>query len=233
VLRQSGTRRGTAPSRGGRLRFAFDSVERSWQLPARSTPLTSAGGAMLPMGRVEQSPDRFRPDRFRPDRFRPDRFRPDRFRVAHRSTYRGPLLPKPELGTKRTCLACGARFYDFGKTVEIACPACGAAFDLEQLARARRPRNPVRAVAAASAKEAVAETDEDEIDETVEADEIDDEIDEVDETEADAEEEPDVPVTDDDEEEDDPLIEDADELGDDDALGEVIDPEVGEDDDRR
>ena len=147
-------------------------------------------------------------------------------------------MPKPELGTKRTCLACGARFYDFGKTAELACPACGAVFDLEQVARARRPRNPVRALATAAAKPVDVETEEDDIDETVDAeeiDEVDDEVDDVDDEvdEADTEvHEPDVPVEDEEDEED-PLIEDADELGDDDALGEVIDPDVGEDDDRR
>jgi uncharacterized protein (TIGR02300 family) len=152
----------------------------------------------------------------------------------------GTALPKPELGTKRICLACGARFYDFGKTVDIACPACGAAFDLEQVARARRPRNPVRGVAS---KPAGVVTDEEEVDETVdEVEDVDDDEDEddipavddaddIDEADGDADE-PDVPATEDEEEED-PLIEDADELGDDDALGEVIDPDSGADDDRR
>ena len=150
----------------------------------------------------------------------------------------GIALPKPELGTKRTCLACGARFYDFGKTAEIACPACDAAFDLEQLSRARRPRNPVRAVAATKAAEVA--TEEDEVDESAEAEDVEEEdVDETDETddaeEAETEEaeEPDSPASDDDEEEEDPLIEDAAELGDDDALGEVIDPKADEDDDQR
>jgi uncharacterized protein (TIGR02300 family) len=169
-----------------------------------------------------------------------DHLRPyDSFRIL------GIALPKPELGTKRTCLACGARFYDFGKTADIACPACGAAFDLEQLARARRPRNPVRAVATAKAADVA--TDEDEVDESAEVEDVDEEdvddedIDEedvdgtddaedVDEAEA---EDADAPTGDDDEEEEDPLIEDAAELGDDDALGEVIDPKADEDDDQR
>lgn len=143
-------------------------------------------------------------------------------------------MPKPELGTKRTCLTCGARFYDFGKTVDIACPACGAAFDLEQVARVRRPRSAPRA--AVATEEEVDETEAEEVDETEEeeADEVD-EVEDVDEEEA---EEPDAEEAEtpagDDEEEDDALIEDADELGDDDdALGEVIDPAVGEDDDQR
>jgi len=147
----------------------------------------------------------------------------------------GNALPKPELGTKRTCLSCGARFYDFGKTAEIACPACDAAFDLEQVARARRPRNPVRAVATAKAAEVASE--EDEVDESAEAEDVEEEdvddtedAEEVDEAEA---EEPDAPASDDDEDEEDPLIEDAAELGDDDALGEVIDPKADEDDDQR
>ena len=150
--------------------------------------------------------------------------------VADRFSHWGTALAKPELGTKRTCLACGARFYDFGRTADIACPACGAPFDLEQVARARRTRNPVRAVAATKAAEI--ESDEDEVDEAAEDLDLDVDIEDVDKSDADADE-PDVPVSDDDEEEEDPLIEDADELGDDDALGEVIDPDVGEDDDRR
>lgn len=134
-------------------------------------------------------------------------------------------MPKPELGTKRTCLTCGARFYDFGKTADIACPACGAAFDLEQVVRVRRTRNTPRA--------AVVPDEEEDVEE-VEAEET--EVEEVEEDEADdtevAAKEPAV-ADDEEEEDDDPLIEDADELGDDDALGEVIDPSVGEDDDQR
>ena len=33
-------------------------------------------------------------------------------------------MVKPELGTKRVCVACGARFYDLTK-VPAVCPKCG------------------------------------------------------------------------------------------------------------
>jgi uncharacterized protein (TIGR02300 family) len=38
-------------------------------------------------------------------------------------------MTKLELGTKRLCLECGARFYDLN-TTPISCPKCGAAFQL-------------------------------------------------------------------------------------------------------
>jgi uncharacterized protein (TIGR02300 family) len=137
-------------------------------------------------------------------------------------------LPKPELGTKRTCLACGARFYDFGKTADLACPACGAVFDLELLARARRPRTVTRAAPAAAAVEE--EVDEAETDDTEDdVEEVEDDVDDTDEEEAD---EPEVVETEDDEEED-ALIEDASELGDDDALGDVIDKDADGEEERR
>jgi uncharacterized protein (TIGR02300 family) len=36
-------------------------------------------------------------------------------------------LSKPELGTKRLCGSCGAKFYDLNKD-PIACPACATVF---------------------------------------------------------------------------------------------------------
>lgn len=36
-------------------------------------------------------------------------------------------MPKPELGTKRTCPSCGAAFYDLGKNPAV-CPKCESAF---------------------------------------------------------------------------------------------------------
>ena len=39
-----------------------------------------------------------------------------------------PGVAKAEWGTKRTCLSCGARFYDLRRE-PIVCPACGAAVD--------------------------------------------------------------------------------------------------------
>ena len=36
-------------------------------------------------------------------------------------------MAKPELGTKRQCQSCGAKFYDLGKN-PITCPKCSAVF---------------------------------------------------------------------------------------------------------
>ena len=41
-------------------------------------------------------------------------------------------MVKPELGTKRTCPSCAARFYDLMKN-PITCPKCATAFVAEQV----------------------------------------------------------------------------------------------------
>ncbi|HQT76152.1 MAG: TIGR02300 family protein [Rhodospirillales bacterium 20-64-7] len=46
-------------------------------------------------------------------------------------------MAKPELGTKRVCVACGTRFYDLTKSPAI-CPKCGTEQPLDQ-PRTRRP----------------------------------------------------------------------------------------------
>ena len=38
-------------------------------------------------------------------------------------------MTKPELGTKRLCTECGARYYDLN-TTPITCPKCGAVFQV-------------------------------------------------------------------------------------------------------
>jgi uncharacterized protein (TIGR02300 family) len=45
----------------------------------------------------------------------------------------GPIIvmAKPELGTKRTCVACGARFYDLTKSPAV-CPKCGTDQPVDQ-----------------------------------------------------------------------------------------------------
>jgi len=48
-------------------------------------------------------------------------------------------LAKPEWGLKRTCLSCGARFYDMQRN-PIVCPTCETEFDPLALVRPRRAR---------------------------------------------------------------------------------------------
>lgn len=43
-------------------------------------------------------------------------------------------MAKPELGMKRQCLSCGAKFYDLNRD-PIICPKCGAQFQAQQLVR--------------------------------------------------------------------------------------------------
>ena len=43
-------------------------------------------------------------------------------------------MAKPELGMKRQCLSCGAKFYDLNRD-PILCPKCGAHFQVQQLLR--------------------------------------------------------------------------------------------------
>ena len=45
-------------------------------------------------------------------------------------------MAKPELGTKRLCAHCGAKFYDLNHA-PITCPKCGTEFEAVVAARAR------------------------------------------------------------------------------------------------
>jgi uncharacterized protein (TIGR02300 family) len=63
-------------------------------------------------------------------------------------------MAKPELGTKRVCGACGARFYDLTK-VRAVCPKCGTEQPIEQprprrtggnVIEERRPKKPAPAL---------------------------------------------------------------------------------------
>jgi uncharacterized protein (TIGR02300 family) len=47
-------------------------------------------------------------------------------------------VAKPELGTKRLCAGCGAKFYDLSKTPPV-CPACGTVFEIVQVVSRSRP----------------------------------------------------------------------------------------------
>ncbi len=46
-------------------------------------------------------------------------------------------MVKLEWGTKRTCLSCGARFYDLQK-IPPTCPKCGTIFEMQTASRGRR-----------------------------------------------------------------------------------------------
>ena len=69
-------------------------------------------------------------------------------------------LVKADLGTKRACPSCAARFYDLTKR-PIECPKCGFSFEPEALYKQRRGRQP-DAVAPVAAAESEDEESEDE-----------------------------------------------------------------------
>jgi uncharacterized protein (TIGR02300 family) len=66
-------------------------------------------------------------------------------------------VAKPELGTKRLCASCGAKFYDLGKD-PIVCPKCETVFHPVVSTRSRP--DPRAAAAAAPLAPEVAETPE-------------------------------------------------------------------------
>jgi uncharacterized protein (TIGR02300 family) len=71
-------------------------------------------------------------------------------------------LAKAQLGTKRTCPSCAARFYDLAKS-PAECPKCEHSFDPEVLLKPRRPRpEPVRVVKKEEPETEEAEADEEE-----------------------------------------------------------------------
>ena len=48
-------------------------------------------------------------------------------------------MAQSDLGIKRICQACGARYFDMSKQ-PIVCPACGTPFDPEAILKSRRAR---------------------------------------------------------------------------------------------
>ncbi|MFZ3035427.1 MAG: TIGR02300 family protein [Parvibaculum sp.] len=48
-------------------------------------------------------------------------------------------MTKPELGTKRDCPSCGAKFYDLNKN-PVACPKCKHEFVPDQAVKAKRAK---------------------------------------------------------------------------------------------
>jgi uncharacterized protein (TIGR02300 family) len=63
-------------------------------------------------------------------------------------------VAKPELGTKRLCMNCGAKFYDLSKD-PIVCPKCHTVLELAAVSAQARPEAAARAVAPAAAEEVV------------------------------------------------------------------------------
>ena len=67
-------------------------------------------------------------------------------------------MAKPELGTKRLCGSCAAKFYDLGKT-PIVCPKCNTVLELAAVTSRGRPDGAgARAAAVASEETVVPET---------------------------------------------------------------------------
>ncbi len=64
-------------------------------------------------------------------------------------------MAKPELGTKRLCASCGAKFYDLNKT-PITCAKCGTVFEVVPTTTRPRP-DQVRPVREAEPEAAEAE----------------------------------------------------------------------------
>ncbi len=61
-------------------------------------------------------------------------------------------MAKPELGTKRLCASCGAKFYDLNKD-PITCPKCGTVYEVAVVAPRGRPDAAAAARAAAPTTE--------------------------------------------------------------------------------
>ncbi len=119
-------------------------------------------------------------------------------------------MAKPEWGAKRTCLGCGAKFYDMGRN-PITCPACDEPFAVAAPSRSRRTRKeePKAAPVAAPVAAAVAADD----GETAEEDEVDAlaaEVDDLLDDDEDDEEDAVATLADDDEEDDDDVLAEAD-----------------------
>jgi uncharacterized protein (TIGR02300 family) len=58
--------------------------------------------------------------------------------AAQRSPGRGITVTKAELGTKRICPNCGAKYYDLNRS-PIICPRCGTRFELTVATARARP----------------------------------------------------------------------------------------------
>ena len=63
-------------------------------------------------------------------------------------------MAKPDLGTKRLCGSCGAKFYDLDRT-PIVCPKCETVFVVPVVTARSRPETPKPAPVVAPVPEAV------------------------------------------------------------------------------
>jgi uncharacterized protein (TIGR02300 family) len=63
---------------------------------------------------------------------------PTTSQVKHPNCAKDRTVAKPELGTKRLCASCGAKFYDLNKD-PIHCPKCGAVYEVVVATRPSRP----------------------------------------------------------------------------------------------
>jgi len=123
-------------------------------------------------------------------------------------------LVKADLGTKRICPSCSARFYDLQKR-PIECPKCAFTFEPEALYKQRRPRQPEPQPAAAVVARDEEEEVEEEEEETTEDSEAEEEAEEV-------VEEPVVVASDD----DDDAEEEAEETAEEDSGMSVVEPDA-------
>ncbi len=80
-------------------------------------------------------------------------------------------MSKPELGTKHTCVSCGARFFDLCKEPAV-CPKCGTEQPIEQPRLKRQAPMPEEAKKIAKP----ATTDPDDVDVEVADDDADEDI---------------------------------------------------------
>jgi uncharacterized protein (TIGR02300 family) len=76
--------------------------------------------------------------------------------VKHPNYTKDPTVAKPELGTKRLCASCGAKFYDLNKD-PIHCPKCGTVYEVAPVVtRGGRPDAAAAAAARPAPEEVVA-----------------------------------------------------------------------------
>ncbi len=94
-------------------------------------------------------------------------------------------MVKPELGTKRICVNCAARFYDLGRQPAV-CPKCETEQPVEQprtrrpsgnVVEDKRPKKVAPVEAEAEAEVADDEAEEDVLDDAAELDDDDDDDD--------------------------------------------------------